>query len=349
MAKHKAYICGMGAVTPVGLDARQTAASVRAGMSRNMESIIYDKHFDPFVLSMLPDEALPELAADLKKVIGLTSKQARLLRLATPAVTEAFSTIQDSTNIPLFLGCPEPIAGKEPVVLDDFIQKLAQQTGISLDLSNSEIFPQGRASGLIAMEKAITEVENGAPYVLVGGVDTYLDLYLLGTLDSENRILGPNVMDGFIPGEGAGFVLVGKTSPDDYPLIHIMAAAQGFEKGHLYSEEPYQGDGLAEAMQMMFEKMPDCPKIRSVYAGLNGENFGAKEWGVAALRNADRFKEKIKLEHPIDCLGDPGSALGPLLTILAAIGLQKGYVDGPCLAWCSSDHGSRSAALIDKE
>ncbi len=349
MANDKAYICGMGAVTPVGLDAQQTAASVRAGLSRNMESIHYDKHFEPFVLSMLPDEALPELVADLEKAIGLTSRQIRLLRLATLAITEALSDIQDTGNIPLLLGCPEPIPGKEPVVTDDFISKLTQQTGISLDLSNSEIFPQGRASGLIALEKAIAKVENGAPYVLVGGVDTYQDLYVLGTLDLENRILGSRVMDGFIPGEGAGFILVGNRSPSGQAPLQLMAAAQGFEKGHLYSEESYQGDGLSEAMQMMFEKIPDCPKIKSVYAGLNGENFGAKEWGVGSLRNADRFKKKIKLEHPIDCMGDPGAALGPLLTILAAIGLQKEYVEGPCLAWCSSDHGSRAAAVIDKE
>ena len=40
---------------------------------------------------------------------------------------------------------------------------------------------------------------------IVGGVDTYLDLRLLATLDAEQRILGPRVMDGFIPGEGAAF------------------------------------------------------------------------------------------------------------------------------------------------
>ena len=49
---------------------------------------------------------------------------------------------------------------------------------------------------------------------------------------------------------------------------------------------------------------------------------------------------------PIDCLGDPGAALGPVLMALASIGISKGYVEGPCLVWAASDGGERGAAVI---
>ncbi len=349
MAEHKAYICGMGAITPLGLDARQTAASVRAGLSRRMESIIYSKHHEPLVLSLVPDEAFPEPAKADEAKTGFTSKQRRLLRLAGPAMTQALVAIKEAGPIPLLLGCAEPLPGKPPVLDNAFLPVLAQQTGLSLDLSNSEIIPLGRASGLVALEKAISSIDKGTPYVLVGGVDTCLDLCLLGLLDSQDRILGERVMDGFTPGEGAGFVLIGRTPLDGNSPMHILAAAQGFEEGHLYSEEPYRGDGLSNALLALFKIIPDCPKIKTVFAGLNGENFGAKEWGVASIRIADRFETELQVEHPVDCIGDPGAALGPLLMILAAVGLQKAHLNGPCLAWCSSDYGTRAAAVIDKD
>ena len=56
--------------------------------------------------------------------------------------------------------------------------------------------------------------------------------------------------------------------------------------------------------------------------------------------------DDIALAHPVDCFGDAGAALGPLLVSLGAIGIQKGYVREPCLAWCSSDRETRGAALL---
>ena len=39
--------------------------------------------------------------------------------------------------------------------------------------------------------------------MIVGGVDSYLDLYVLGTLDLDKRIKSSTHLDGLIPGEGA--------------------------------------------------------------------------------------------------------------------------------------------------
>ena len=349
MAECNAYICGMGALTPVGLNARQTAASVRAGISRSQESDIYDKHFEPFVLSLLPDEELPPLVKEIEEKVGLTSRQIRLLRLAAPAIQQALEDMKNTEKVPVLLGAPEPFAGRKPAITDDFLIDLIRQAGFPLDRTRSEVLSLGRAAGLAAMEKAIDLIAEGASHVLVGGVDTYLDLYLLGTLDAENRILGPRVMDGFIPGEGAAFLLLGKKRLfGEKESIGLLTAAQGFEQGHLYSEETYKGDGLSDVFEAAFEKMPEPPEIQTVMAGLNGENFGAKEWGVASMRHAEYFEKEIRLEHPIECTGDVGAALGPLLTILSAVGLQRGYLSGPCLAWASSDYGTRAAVIIDK-
>ena len=62
--------------------------------------------------------------------------------------------------------------------------------------------------------------------------------------------------------------------------------------------------------------------------------------------SAERFAENFEVEHPADCLGDAGAALGPILLGLAALGLEKGYRGSPCLVWSTSDREPRGAALL---
>ena len=159
-------------------------------------------------------------------------------------------------------------------------------------------------------------------------------------------------MDGFIPGEGAAFLLLAQSSNvggvKGGPLANIVAASTGFEAGHRYSEEPYKGDGLADTFAELFADSDESNKIKTVYAGLNGENFSSKEWGVTFLRNTEHFEENHQFEHPADCFGDTGAALGAMMTGLAAIGLAKDKTDGPCCVWCSSDYGQRAAVILDK-
>lgn len=345
-------IFGIGMVTAVGLNSMQTFASVKAGISRFSETAIYDKQFNPFVMSILPDDVLPPLEEDIEKELGLTSRQMRMLRLASPAIQEAIEDIPDTESIPIFLGVPEQIPDRPEPVRENFIDLLCAQSKVKINKEKSRLFPQGRAAGLVAIKEAMDQLSSGTEkYIIVGGVDTYLDLYLLGTLDMEDRISSPSSMDGFIPGEGAGFLLLGTPDKSNAlgkePIAKLLAASTGFEQGHRYSEKVYQGNGLAETFQTMFSDINSNNKIKTVYAGLNGENFGAKEWGVAYLRNNENFEEEYCFEHPVDCFGDTGSALGPLMTGISAIGLSKNTIEGPCMVWCSSDYGMRSVLTIN--
>jgi 3-oxoacyl-[acyl-carrier-protein] synthase-1 len=312
---------------------------------------VYDKRFQPFTMGLVPDEALPPLAPPLEEVVGLTSRQMRMLRLGAVALQEVLKGVEGVAAIPVLLGTAEALPGRADPAGELFLTQLATQAGITFNLQRSKVFPQGRAAGLIALKEGIERIVSGqATQVIVGGVDTYLDLYLLGTLDMEGRILAEGVMDGFVPGEGAGFLLLASDkvlSAEQKPMARVVAVATGVEKGHRYSEEVYRGDGLAGTMQMLFESAPPSSElVRTVYAGFNGENFWAKEWGVAYLRSKDKFDETFRTEHPVDCFGDPGAALGPVTVGLAAIGMQKGYLDGPSLIWCSSDREPRAAALV---
>lgn len=344
-------IIGMGMVTAVGLNAAQTAASVRAGTVRFAESSIHDKRFQPFVMSILPDDVFPPLSPELAKVTGLTSRQIRMLRLAAPALREAVAGVPGLKKIPLYLGGAEPLADRPAPIGEPFLRQLAIQAEVDIDLAGSRVFADGRAAGLVALKAAMEALASGrAESVLVGGVDSFLDLYLLGTLDMENRILAPGVMDGFIPGEGAAFLLLTRQGNPVAPLKPELGVVSpvflGFEQGHLYSEQPYRGDGLAGAFTGLVSSGSVTVPIRELYTAMNGENHWAKELGVAFMRNSGHFDPSYGAHHPADCIGDTGAASGIILTILAAIGISKGYRFSPAVITCSSDRGVCGAVAV---
>ena len=174
-----------------------------------------------------------------------------MLRLAAPALAEALEGIAEPGGVAVFLAGPEPLEDRPDPMAGEFLSYLARQAGVDFDLAASRTFPTGRAGGLLALQAAIQALESGqAERVLVGGIDTYLDLYLLGTLDQQSRIQSSQVMDGLIPGEAAAFLLVSDPSSEGVePLAGVLALAVADEPGHRGSEEPYRGDGLAERLE----------------------------------------------------------------------------------------------------
>ena len=344
-----ADILGIGMTTAVGVGAPQTATSVRAGIARLAESRMRDRYLDPIVMATLADDDLPPLEASLEARGDLSPHEARMLRLAAAALVEVVGDAAAVARIPLLLAVPEADAGQAAPAGDRFLARLARQSGIAFDVAGSAMFPHGRAAGFHALAAALRLLESGeVGLVLVGGVDTHLDKARLATLDRAARLLSSG--DGFAPGEGAGFLLLGgeaKRAAGPGAFANLAAVATGIEPGHRESDEPYLGEGLSATLQAVFAA-PGAPAepVKSVFAGLNGENFWAKEWGTAYLRSRERFEDGFELLHPVDCFGDPGAALGPILTGLAAIGIKQGHVSEPCLAWCSSDREERGAALL---
>jgi 3-oxoacyl-[acyl-carrier-protein] synthase-1 len=266
-----------------------------------------------------------------------------MLRLATPALEQLQGNFTEP--VPLLLCGPEKMPGRRSIISDAFIKHLAIQTKVAFDIDNSYAFPEGRAAGFYALEVAMQLLESGKHNeVMIGGVDSFLDLYLLATMDSEDRILAPGMMNAFAPGEAAVFIVV--KLADEKSAIKIFPPGIADEPGHRYSSEPYKGEGLANAVTESISKAPDNP-IKTVFASFNGENFNAKEWGVAAIRNQQHFDSEFNMVHPADCYGDIGAATGPMLMALAALGLLQGHYQGPALVWASSEIQQRAAAYIE--
>jgi 3-oxoacyl-[acyl-carrier-protein] synthase-1 len=273
-----------------------------------------------------------------------------MLRLGSIALQDAAEEVEES--IPLFLALQEVRPGQPDSIHPAFLSQLSKLAQVTILERQSKLFRQGGAGFMFALLEGFKLLQSGkARSVLVGGIDTFLDLPRLATLDSENRIMSHGAADAFVGGEGAAFLRLeaptGRRSEANTTFAQIISVGLGTEKGHRYSAEPYRGDGLAEAFGNTLDFLPkEFPKIRCVYCGFNGENLPAKEWGVAFMRNAERFESELQIEHPAECIGDAGAALGAVAAACAAIGLKRGYRQSPCLVWSTSDYEARGAAVL---
>src|SRR5688572_3770312 len=330
----------------IGSGTEQVWAAARAGIARIGNSHVMDRHFEPIQMGLVPEDALGELTPEIDK-LPLPSRARRILRLAAPSFKAVAAGLE--REAPVFLGLPQLTDQQAPWLkhLPGYLQLL---TDVKVDRARSVVVPQGRAAGLLALERALQFVEsNPDADVIVGGVDSYLDLRLLATLDAEERILGRLVMDGFIPGEGAAFYrLSSANAPSAAGGRHVtvQAAASTMDPGHRYGQEPAKGEGLAAAMNDMRSRLPAQAPIATTFAGFNGENFDGKLWGVARLRHNDFFAPGMVIEHPADKFGDAGAAMGAMLLVLAAQSLASGTRTGPALVWAASDREPRACAVI---
>jgi 3-oxoacyl-[acyl-carrier-protein] synthase-1 len=290
------------------------------------------------------------LVDELASRTDLTDRACRLLRMAGTALVECLPEPLRK-SVPLMLALPEHHAAS-PLDPRMFIDALAKQTGKRCDPATSRATFEGRAGGLAALAAA-AEIIKQTPdaLVLVGGVDSYRDAIILERLDKQGRIHTSRNADGFIPGEAAAFLLVGglpaSKTAGKAPLAALTMPATGMETGHLYSKEPYLGEGLASTVRQLLEKHGGMEPIRDVYGTMNSEHYWTREWGTTLTRNNTAFAPAHQFHHPVQNYGDTGAASAPLLLMLAALNIQKAAnAHSPALVYASSDFGSRAAALV---
>jgi len=341
-AQTQMYIAAADMLTPVGSDAKTSVAAVVAGISRYQVSNYYNKNMDAMTLALVPEDALPALNKKIDSSFGITMRQKRLIQLATNPIIQIIESFPTLEKVALFLAGPEAIPDCAAPLGNDIFEKLNTQLEKDLFRPQSKVINTGRAGGIEVIDMAFKYLEqSGEHFVMVGGVDTYKDPYLLGTLDRDERVLARNIGDGFVPAEGAGFLLLVSDKIvhklDNKPLAELYRPGLGKESGHRYSTEAYQGEGLNTAFNMAIENAQGR-LVKSIYASLNGENFGAKELAVASMRSAPAVNADTQVHHPADCFGDIGAAFAPVMLALAANQNEKAS-----LIYCSSENESRAA------
>lgn len=348
--KPKVYIAGIGMITPVGANTEMTAAAVRAGVSAFESTDFYLDDENYVRMARVPREVLTSsLSMDaLPEELG--NRQIRLLQLATRALSQLHPLLPRNQKPPLFLAGPEQLIEGDRPIDSEFLKLLMQQSGVALDLAASRVVSTGRAGGLAAVDLAFRYLAvSDQPFAIVGGVDTFYDGRMLQLLLADERLLVGGNMDGFIPGEAAAFLLLTRNRTSLFrnsdQAVCLCEPGQASEPGHRFSQEPYRGDGLAQALAAALDNAR-TGKIKSLFSSMNGENFFAKEHGVAIVRNRPLLEEDIKVEHPADCFGDVGAAFAPVAAGILAVYLANRKLASPCVICCSSDKAPRAAMVM---
>ncbi len=350
--KPKLYIAGIGMITPVGANTEMTAAAVNAGISAYAETEYYDQSSQPITMASVPDIIFDEIDAEIGEGDRYNARHDRVIKMAIIAIREACAQQSTKQAVPLVLAMPDVPADADDERLSPLMQNLEHNCKPWVNAEQCRSINSGRAAGIEAIEFAFNYLYDlPNDFILIGGSDSYQDYSRLNPLSEADRLLVPDSMDSFAPGEAAGFLLLtrhpGLAQVKNGHIIAINPPGVAEEAGHLHSEETYRGDGLDKAFKKALDNHPQL-NIHSIYSSMNGENHWAKEYGVAYLRNKQAFHDEVKTEHPADTYGDLGAATSPVLIALAAQNLHNNVNAKSYLVYSSSDHAKRGAIVIEK-
>ena len=339
------WIVGLGANTAVGKTAPLTAAAVRAGVARtgeHPEALLADG--EPMVVAMAPG-----MDPDL-------SGAQRLAGLLSPALQEALDPLEEAAepagSMPLLLGLPGPLPGLDKEMAQSMAALLS---GLPLEhgaLGEVEIVATGHAAGLAALRRALTLLGGEHDLCLVAGADSQMDPETLAWLAGEDLVLSGSNPHGFIPGEGAGCLLLATAAAADRLgltcLGRMLGASVAEEQHTIYGQTVCTGQGLTAAFREALGTLPEDAVVQQVVGDMNGQPYRGEEYAYAMIRNRERLAETVAVSAPADCWGDVGAASPILGLVLASRAGTRGYAPGPnTLIWASSVEGLRGAAVVD--
>ena len=344
MEQNTTCIVSLGAQTAVGLHAKSTAASIRAGISGfENHPFMTNSQGEPYTIAMVPF------------IDPYTSYCQRVLEIMKPAVLEAIRYLGINKEIPAIVGLPEVrpgLSSELPSLVEGCIRELNMNY---ISIKNVSTFLNGHSAGLMALESGHRLLSVGkCEFCLIGGVDSYIEPETLEWIESNDQLHQPVNAWGYIPGEAAGFCLIcSKNTAKRYNLkVHaeLVAIATAKEQNRIKTRTICLGQGLTQAVKEVTNYLPHDSKINYIICDQNGEAYRADEFGFMLTRLSDLFEEPSNYLAPADCWGDVGAASGPLFINQICAAFEKGYAKGRyTLLWTSSEGGERAAAIFKNE
>ncbi|HWB73943.1 MAG TPA: hypothetical protein VG755_03285, partial [Nannocystaceae bacterium] len=307
-------------------------------------------------------QPLAEIVADAtrRRVAAPDALTQRMIALAGLALADAIAAAEPERPgraratarppIALLLALPDQRDSVTPPDAAALWPALTSASGLAIDAQRSRTFPRGRAAIFEALTTARELLAREPDTIVVcGGVDSYADETRVMKEHAQGRTMGgPYAGDGRVLGEAAGMLVVEPVAKRRGGVV-VQSVGRYDDPGHRFGREPARGEGLSNAIEAMRGAGDTRTAYRVVWAGLVGESFEAKQFGVARLRHRDRLVDETRVEHPADRLGDAGAGLGAMLFVDATQRLIAGRRESPALVWAISDHGPIGAATLELE
>jgi len=340
---------GVGARTATGSTALQVAMTVRAGRFRPRESHLVDRNGQPMVTCRVP--AIPDVVYGLERLVALGAPP---LALAAQAwMTQAEAT-RNTAPIPLICALPpEDRPGFDRRLIRNFLPAMAEASGVPIDPTRSRLVLHGRGGGAEAFLLALDRLRAGADAaILVGGVDSFHDPDALEELDRALRLHSPECENGFVPGEGAGFVLLTHRSrATGLPRsAQIFGAALEQEPRPFGANKPTHGLGMTAALRKASAPLgTGARRIGWVMNDVVGERHRIDEWTMARTRAFQVFQPEYVHEEPLAVTGDLGAASAAVLLVTACVRFEVGAAPSDCLAIAVHSDGAERGVVVAGE
>ncbi len=223
--------------------------------------------------------------------------------------------------------------------------------------STLEIISRGRAALGYAFERANFLIhQGGVNKVLVLAVDSLLNAQTINAFRNppyregvarKPRLLSETNADGFVPGEGAGALLVARPSIKT-PLLLCLGSAITQEHAVIDTGEPCKAKGLTEADKTASLRA-NLPIAQCHYriASVSGEEYFFSEASLAQTRALERKTHTQPLWHPASYIGDVGAVVGVAIIVMAAYAAKKRDAPGDnCICHLSNDDADRVAFFL---
>lgn len=327
-------------ITSLGDKPANVASAVEAKINRFAEVDFGGFDGEPIIMAAIPSSAFTYPPAHIVRKYRQNPKQYRLLALALTALKKLNPTTLREP-LALFLAGPEalPAAGGLKYT---FLKNLAEASELQFN-DYSRISNMGRVGICEMASLAERYMETtGAPYALIGAVDTFYDQSTLEFLRHQNRLL-PASSDGFIPGEAAVFLLL--TSQAVQPTA-LSGKTLGIHSVHIHC-----GDKGEEALAKTITAItPDSrAAVNVLYSCVNGEYRFVNELAIAITRHHGSFAENYEIVRASESLGDLGAASGAAMIVLANERIQHSKTRQNILLCCSSDQGTRAVMCLTSD
>jgi 3-oxoacyl-[acyl-carrier-protein] synthase-1 len=215
----------------------------------------------------------------------------------------------------------------------------------------------GHAGALVGLRSALAILkEEPHRLCVVAGADSYIEPDLLEWLERTDQLHSAGERNnawGFIPGEGAGALLLAGRQELNHlelvPIGRVRSIGVGRETELIGTGTVCLGHGLTAAVRDAIRGgLRAGERVTDVYCDMNGEPYRADEYAFLVSRTREHFVAASEFVSPADCWGDVGAASAPLLIALACIAGTKEYSNGnAALVWASSVTGERGAALLE--
>ncbi|MBZ9776996.1 hypothetical protein [Mesorhizobium sp. CO1-1-8] len=329
-------------MTPAGLNAPQTVAAIRAGLSAFEEMILNEP------LGATQIVARIRAHSRLRRTDGQW-----LVNMAARAIGEALRSGTCPSDTTAILLAPPESFRNHPAYGDiappDFLTAVMSATGQKFHVASRAI-DGGAAASIGLLERALEMMEQqGVGQVLLGGVDSLVNDTDFARLGRAGRLKGADNAQGLVPGEAAAFVRL-TPKPEGKARVHAAIHGVGLaqEQDSVLSERYSQGRALLGALRdAVSGSGPSEPDIDFVISNGNGERYGGWEQLIARPRFYRTRREILPTAYPAMTIGDIGSAAGALALMLAADSLLKDYAPGPtAVCELASENGLRAAAVM---